>query len=371
MENTSTPTFPMKNRRMMALDLLRGFDMLLLTVGGPLFTALNETWPLPKTVMRQFHHEWGGFTLWDIIMPMFIFACGAAVPFALGRRLREGRATLAYWRHVMLRFATLWVLGMMAQGRLLSLDLLRISFFNNTLQAIASGYLIAALALLIPSKRTRAALPIVLSLIYAVILHFGGDYSMDGNAAAKFETWFVSRISPAGSKVLELADPGYAWWLTVPMFGVMTLCGMESTEILLAEADGSRKAMRLAGLGAGLLAVGWALSPIVPPIKHIYTVSFTAQAMGWCALCYAMLYWIADVAEWRRGWWLVLLFGQVSLFAYVMRSVFRSVLTGFAETATSGFAHAFGERSLPLSKWFFASAFLVFLLHLRRASRSK
>ena len=177
-----------KSARLVSLDLLRGLDMLLLTVVGPFFTALNEAVGLPDAVMRQFHHAWGGFTLWDLIMPLFIFMCGAAVPFALGRRLENGRTDAKYWIHVAKRFALLWFLGMVAQGRLLTLDLSQISFFDNTLQTIACGYLVAAIALPVKSRKVRIALPMVLALAYAAFLHFGGDYSQTGNAAAKFET---------------------------------------------------------------------------------------------------------------------------------------------------------------------------------------
>ena len=81
---------PKAEGRLFSLDLLRGLDMLLLTVVGPFFAALDKAVGLPSGFMRQFHHEWGGFTLWDIIMPLFIFMCGCAVPFALGKRLKDG-----------------------------------------------------------------------------------------------------------------------------------------------------------------------------------------------------------------------------------------------------------------------------------------
>ena len=117
--------------------------MVLLTVVGPLFSALDATWKLPKCVMGEFHHNWGGFTLWDLIMPLFIFMSGAAVPFALSRRMEGGRAGWPYWRHVASRFALLWVLGMVAQGRLLSMDPAVISPFDNSLR--------------LPRRRARAS----------------------------------------------------------------------------------------------------------------------------------------------------------------------------------------------------------------------
>ena len=72
-----------KIRRLCSLDLLRGLDMILLTVIGPCVIAMNAACGLPDQVLAQFRHSWVGFSLWDIIMPLFIFASGAAVPFAI------------------------------------------------------------------------------------------------------------------------------------------------------------------------------------------------------------------------------------------------------------------------------------------------
>ena len=76
--------------RLFALDLLRGIDMFYLAVVSatvaPLCAALGLS-PAWKTFLVT--HPWEGFTLYDLIMPLFIFMCGAAVPFGLGRRQFE------------------------------------------------------------------------------------------------------------------------------------------------------------------------------------------------------------------------------------------------------------------------------------------
>ena len=356
----------MKRERLFSLDLLRGLDMFLLVVVGPLFAALDRTFGLPESVMAQFHHNWGGFTLWDLIMPLFIFMCGAAVPFALKKRLADG--PVAYWRHVLARVALLWVLGMIAQGRLLSMDASLINPFNNTLQAIAAGYLVAAAVQCIPSPRIRLAVPIALALAYAAALHILGDYTADGNAATRFEYWLLPHITPAGSKALSLADPGYSWWATIPMFGAMTLCGAAATEMLSSEKPARRKCTGVALVGAVLLAAGWALSPWIPAIKHIYTLTFTAQAMGWCMLLLAALYLLTDILKFRSGLWLFILFGQTSLMAYMCHE-FKPVLRAFANMFTPGVKHLLGEGAAPLSTWFFSSLLLVSVLYLWRARR--
>ncbi len=360
----------MKRERLYSLDILRGLDMLLLAVVGPLFAAVNASWPLPKCVMEQFRHNWGGFTLWDIIMPLFIFMCGAAVPFALGKRKTDGRAGLAYWRHVAARVALLWILGMVAQGRLLSMDAMMINPFNNTLQAIAAGYFVAAVVLAIPSKHVRIAAPFVLAAVYTAFLHFCGDYTIDGNAATRFERWILPVITPEGSKALAMADPGYSWWATIPMFGAMTLCGMAATEMLTDESAPQQKRLaKLAATGAALLASGWAVSPWIPAIKHIYTLSFTAQAMGWCMLLLAALYFLTDILRLRKGTGLLLLFGQTSLMAYMCHE-FKSVFKAFGKSFAPGAAHLFGGKAEPIAVWLAASALLVFFLTLWRGRKS-
>ena len=98
------------------------------------------------------------------------------MPFALPKRMEDGRAGLRYWRHVASRVALLWVLGMVSQGRLLSFDALLVNPFNNTLQAIASGYLVAAIVLCIPSRKICAAAHLF------------------GKSAVPIATWFASTV---------------------------------------------------------------------------------------------------------------------------------------------------------------------------------
>ena len=364
-------------KRLLSLDMLRGADMFLLTVIGPFVWALDKSFGLPKGVLAQFDHAWGGFSLWDIIMPLFIFMSGAAVPFAMKGRLDDGHARWRYWRHVLSRFALLWVLGMVAQGRLLTLDANLISPFDNTLQTIAFGYLACAIVYRIPSRAVRFAIPAALALVYTLILAFLGDYSKTGNAAMLFENWFVPFTVPATSRVLELADPGYTWWATIPMFAAMGLSGMCATEILKDEnLAPSRRATRLAVVGAALLALGWALVPVIPPIKHIYTLSFTAQAMGWSMLALAALYALFDIrfagsAAAGRAISLLVLFGRTSLLAYMCIDVFGPVFNAFGKMFAPGFVHLFGEWAGPLSAWLASTLLLVAVLKTRSDAKQK
>lgn len=365
-------------KRLFSLDLLRGLDMFLLTVIGPLFWACNKIWPCSESVTRQFNHFWGGFTLWDIIMPLFIFMCGAAIPYALSKRMEDGRPGPGFWKHVLGRVVLLWFCGMLVQGNLATLDLAQISPYNNTLETIAAGYLIAALVMLVPSRAVRIAAPIVLAGLYGVLMHFMGDYSKTGNIAALVESKILTAVLPAGNTFIKsIANPevgvpyhGYTWFLTTLMFGAMTLCGAQCAEILRSAWDKKKKAIALLLLGAALLGIGWGLVFCgVPMIKHIFTVSFTAQAMGWSVLALGILYILTDVLMLRRGWWLITLFGQCALTDYMASHFFRPALQGAVKACVQGVPHLLGTTYQPLVEALAMAAILTIVLVVRRRLR--
>ena len=356
------------NERLFSLDVLRGLDMLLLTVVGPLFWAANKVWKMPAAVQLQFKHAWGGFTLWDVIMPLFIFSCGAAVPYALSKRLDEdGWATGAFWKHVFGRFFFLWFCGLLVQGNLATLAPLQISPYNNTLQAIAAGYLIAAVVMLVPVRALRIAVPFILAGTYGALMHFLGDYTMDGNLAQVIEQKVLHAILPAGSTAFK--THGYTWFLTTLMFGAMALCGAQCAEILRGKLSNGRKATALFILGGVLLGAGWALTLAVPCIKHIYTASFTCQAMGWCVLALAVLYVLTDVLPCRRGWWLVTLYGQCALTAYMATHFFKPTLAACVKTLTQGCPRYVDKLYMPLAEALVTFLVLTIVLVIRRRLR--
>ena len=155
------------------------------------------------------------------------------------------------------------------------------------------------------------------------------------------------------------------------MFAAMGLAGMCATEIVKDEKIAqTRRAVRLAVVGAVLLATGWALVPVIPPIKHIYTLSFTAQAMGWSMLALAALYALFDIrfagsTAAGRATSLLALFGRTSLLAYLCIEVFSPVFVAFGRMFSPGFSHLFGEWAGPLSAWLASTVLLVAVLKTR------
>ena len=340
----------MKEGRLFSLDVLRGLDMILLTVLGPLVVAAQSSWKcFPDGVMAQFRHGWVGFTLWDIIMPLFIFMCGAAIPFALGRRLEEGRGV--FWRHVLWRVAFLWFMGGLIQGNWIKLDPNQFTPFSNTLQSIAVGYLTVAVVMSFRSNVLSIVVPVILALAYTVILAVGG-YEQYGNPAFNVDQVIFKAVLPAANRYV-VKPSYYTWFLTSMMFAFMGFAGYHATRILTSVLSQWRKAVALAGYGVAMLVIGLISEIWIPCIKPIFTLSFTAQAMGWCAIALAALYVVNDIWLFRKGLAPVLLFGQFALTAYFVSHFFAPVLTAGA--------HLFGDgllAYLPGS----ANAFVIKLL---------
>lgn len=334
--------------RLFSLDVLRGLDMLLLTVVGPLLVAAQKSWAcFPDAFMGQLKHGWVCFTLWDIIMPLFIFMSGAAIPFALGRRLKEGKGV--FWRHVLARVALLWFLGGLVQGNWMTLDPVQVSPFSNTLQSIAVGYLIVAATMALGRRGAMIAVPIVCAAVYTIVLAVDGDYSKFGNAAYKIDHAVLKALLPETSR--WVTNPShYTWFLSSLMFAVMAFAGYHATRILQSRETPWRRVGTLFAYGAALLTLGLVSEIWIPCIKPIYTLSFTAQAMGWCVLALVALHVVNDLWKIRCGFSFVLLFGQMALTAYFVSHFFHSVLAAFAHLMGDGIlswlpasASAFGQ----------------------------
>ena len=137
--------------RVISIDALRGFDMFWIIGGERIFASLHDIFDSPATAMirtQLTHVKWGGFRFEDLIMPLFMFIVGVVMPYSLYKRRLEGQGKARLYLHVLKRTVILFVLGMVAQGRLLEYDLSTLHIFSNTLQAIAAGYIIAAIIML-------------------------------------------------------------------------------------------------------------------------------------------------------------------------------------------------------------------------------
>ncbi|MFB3922444.1 MAG: acyltransferase family protein [Terriglobia bacterium] len=306
------------SQRVMSVDALRGFDMFWIAGGQQFVIELLKLFsnPLPPWLDRQFDHvEWEGFVGWDLIMPLFLFIVGVAMPFSIGKRLARGDSRGSIYKKMIYRVVMLWILGMVAQGHLLLFDSNNLQFYSNTLQAIAAGYLIATIALVELPIKWQGALAGALLLAFWALMelvpvpgHGAGVLTPDGNLAMYIDKALLGRFQDGTT---------YTWILSSLGFGATVLMGVLSGHLLKSTLPQKRKAAVLAGAGLACLAVGWVWSFAFPIIKHIWTSSMVLWSGGWCLLLLAFFYYVIDVLGYRRWAFFFTVIGMNAIVAYM------------------------------------------------------
>jgi predicted acyltransferase len=90
----STTKSTLGSQRLLSLDFLRGFIMVLLMMSSTsLYDYLYERTE-GETVnlfFRQFvHHPWNGLRFWDLVQPAFMFMAGTAMALSLNKQWSKG-----------------------------------------------------------------------------------------------------------------------------------------------------------------------------------------------------------------------------------------------------------------------------------------
>ena len=132
----NTPLSPVSGR-LASLDILRGFDLFLLVFFQPV-----------------------------------LFMTGASMPFSFSK-FKNAPNKWHIYRKIIKRFVLLFIFGMIVQGNLLGLNPDSLYLYSNTLQAIATGYLIAAIILLHCSFRYQVLITLLLLLLYWIPMTSG------------------------------------------------------------------------------------------------------------------------------------------------------------------------------------------------------
>ncbi len=308
--------------RIVAIDALRGFDMFWIVGGRELLLAFAKIFAdsVPPWLNHQFEHSrWVGFTAWDLIMPLFLFVVGAAMPFSFSRRIEEGQSKSQLFAKIARRTIILFVLGMAVQGHLLDFDLSTLHIFANTLQAIAVGYFVAGVAMLligIPGQIFLAAALLIgfwLLLTFVPIAGHAGPLEPHANVALSVDQFVLGRF-------IDGTDPPYTWILSGMTFAVSVLLGVFGSQVLRSRLAPWTRIVSLTVMGLACLASGWIWAEWCgfPIIKHIWTSSMTLWAGGWCYLLLALFYLVIDVLGFRRWSFPFVVIGANALAIYVI-----------------------------------------------------
>ncbi len=348
--------------RIASIDALRGFDMFWIAGGRGALLAIAGIFvsPLPDWLQAQIEHaRWEGFTAWDLIMPLFLFVVGLAMPLAFARRIEQGQTKGSLYLRIFRRVIVLWILGMMVQGHLLEFDRQTIHFYSNTLQAIAAGYLVSSVLLLhLPVWGQVAASAALLAGYWLLMLlvPFGGHPA--GTLEEK-----LNLASYIDEQVLGGFRDGttYTWILSSMAFAGMVMTGVFAGHLLRSRWSGAMKVVWLTVLGAACLAGGWFWSggfdqwfqvTLVgnwrfPIIKHLFTSSMVLWAAGWSYLLLALFYLVIDVLGQRWVGRFFEILGANAITAYVAWNLIS--FPQIAERFVGGLGRYLGTFGAPLA----------------------
>lgn len=319
--------------RLLSLDVLRGFDLFFIVavehVIHPFFNATNTPWS--EQLHWYFDHvKWQGFSPWDLIMPLFLFMAGVSMPFAFAK-YKNIPDKGAVYRRIIKRVVILWIFGMICQGNLLGLEpTTRLYLYSNTLQAIATGYFIAAMLFLHISVRKQIAVSVLLLIIYWAAMQFisfngygGGNYTPDANLAEGIDRYALGRFrdlsSVVNGQVIFDPDYHYTWILSSLNFGVTVMTGVFAGIILKNKATSKHYKLRCLFItGVCMVLAGWLWNFQMPVIKKIWTSSMVLVSSGYCFLLMGMFYYLIDYKGYKRHISWLQVYGTNSITAYML-----------------------------------------------------
>jgi predicted acyltransferase len=331
--------------RVTSIDALRGFDMFWIIGGRGVFLAIFGLFvtPIPESVQKQMDHPaWVGFSAWDMIMPLFLFVVGVVMPFSFARRLEQGQSKARLYRKIVIRTLVLFVLGMVAQGNLLDFDLSKFHIYSNTLQAIACGYLVAAILLLDLSLFWQILITAALLVGYWELLM---AIPVPGYEAGILEP----RLNLAlyvDKAILGRFEDGltYTWILSGMGFAATVMLGVFTGQLLRSKHHPWMKVLYLLLMGGGCLGLGWLWSPWFPIIKHIWSSSMVLWAGGWSILLLALFYMVIDVIGLRWLAFPLVVIGSNAIAVYMVTRLidFRHLSDPFVHGLARHLDSAFG-----------------------------
>jgi predicted acyltransferase len=319
-ELSNTPS----SNRVVSIDALRGFTMFWITGGGKLIKGITKACPgwFSDNVLIQLKHTlWQGFTTWDLIMPMFLFIVGVAMPFSFSKKLKLGQSKRQIYIKVIKRLLILWLLGMIVQGHLLQYDISKLRLFSNTLQAIAMGYLIASVLLLeLPILWQGAVTAGLLLLFWALMAlvpvpgYGAGVLTAEGNLAIYIDTLILGQFR---------APSSHTWILSSMTFACTVMMGVMAGHLLKSERQERSKVLWLFAAGISCIISGLLWDMAFPIIKRLWTSSMVLYAGGWSLILLAAFYLVIDIWKIRKWTFVFIVIGTNAITAYVASHIFN------------------------------------------------
>jgi predicted acyltransferase len=338
------------SKRLISIDALRGFDMLMICGADAFFMSLHgkTNWPWLNGLAEQFEHpEWIGFVFYDFIFPLFLFLAGVSIPFSLKKAKEKNLPKKEIYKKAAIRALILIALGMLyknAPFQFFEWDRIRM---GSVLGRIGiAGLVTVFLYLNLDSvKRLGVAALILLAYYAAVFLvpvpgYGAGDLSFDGNLIGWFDRTFLpGRLLQGNFDELGILT-------TLPAI-CLTIFGAQAGEILKdPNRTDSKKLQQLMFFGISFLLIAFIWNFHFPIFKRMWTSSFIMLTGGMAFIVLGLFYWVIDILKFQRWTFFFVVIGMNSLTIYL---VYRFVNFRYTSRMLfEGLYKPFGENWMPV-----------------------
>jgi len=317
-QKTIPSTKVQASQRLLSLDFMRGFIMVLLALESTrLYDVLLEASEggFMEGFWLQFtHHPWHGLRFWDLIQPGFMYMAGVALALSLLKQEEAGVPHRQSLNKMLKRCAGLFAFGVLNYA--VHPDGLHLRLTNVLTQL--SFTLLVAFLIFHWSARAQIAVCVALLLLRDALYHFTNIPGFDQpdvnqhNFGNYIELMYSGRIIEEG-------------WVSINCIptAVHTIAGVLTGKLLRSEKE-KIKSMLIWAVICLVIGVGLDLAGLSPVIKHIATTSFTLVSLGICLAAYAGCYWWIDVLQHRKYLAFFTIVGMNSIFIYLFFAIVGS-----------------------------------------------
>jgi predicted acyltransferase len=302
------------------LDALRGFDMFWIIGAEDIVHGLAKVTHSPfwENISAQLRHpEWNGFTMYDLIFPLFIFLAGVSTPFSVGKALDEGVSKNVLLKRVVKRGLILFILGVIYNNGLTFRPLAEIRF-SSVLGRIGIAYMLANIIYLYAKQRWLIIWFSALLIGYYLILKFmsapgfaPGDLTIEGNFAS-----YVDRMVLPGKLSMGIHDT-VGFFNNIPAIGNALAGIMVGVFLKRTNISGKEKALYLLATGIISLVIAQLWNLDFPINKNLWSSSFVMQTVGCSLLFFALFYYVIDVLGYKKWAFAFQVIGVNSILIYL------------------------------------------------------
>ena len=316
---SENPT-PVKSKRLISLDALRGFTIAAMVIVNDPGTWSHVYWPLK-------HAEWNGCTITDLIFPFFLFIVGVSIALAYSKRLEANVPKKSIYRKIIIRSVNIYLLGLFL-WLFPQFDFTSIRWVG-VLHRIAFVFLACALLFMNTNWKQQIRIGAIILLLYWIVVAY---IPIPGIGKPDLSVPEMNWANYLDTLIL----PGVMWQETWDPEGILStfpaivsgIIGMLIGKLYLTVKDENIRLVYLFFVGFGMFLLGGLWNWFFPINKNIWTSSYVLYTAGIGTLGLAACMLVVDMWGYTKWTFLGRVYGANAITAYVLAGVLTIVFYG-------------------------------------------